>query len=180
MSSDIKTVDLTVAIPPRKFGQETRAIKEKLDRLISQYVCEADGVLIKWSDLDILTDKGIIIDDQPYSFWKVRFTAHVFKPIEGKLVKGKVHKIFKHYFIVKAMESFVVTVAIPEAFTDHKIVQNLMVDQEVYFRIIGSLDGAYQGELDEECIKLTKKLVEQQMELDVEKNVYDYAKDFEY
>lgn len=180
MSSDIKTVDLTIAIPPRKLGNERRTIEDKLNQLISQYIPEADGVLIKWGDLDVLSNKGIITDDQPYAFWKVRFTAHVFKPIEGKLVKGRVHRILKHYFIAKAMESFVVTVAIPESLTEHQIVQNLMVEQEVYFRIMGSSEGAYRGELDEECIELTNGVVKQELELDVERNVYDYARDFEY
>lgn len=180
MSSDIKTVELTVAIPPRKLGIERRAIEEKLNGLISKYVPITDGVLIKWSDLEVLNEKGIISDDQPYIFWKVRFTAHVFKPIEGKVVKGKVHRVEKNYFIVKAIESFTATVTIPESLVNHHVVQNLMVEKEVYFKIKGSSEGAYRGEFDEECIELTSNLAKEELELDVERNVYDYAKDFEY
>lgn len=180
MSSDIKSIELTIAIPPRKLGNERRAIQEKLNGLISEYIPQADGVLIKWSDLEILSEKGIITDDQPYSFWKVRFTAHIFKPIEGKMVKGKVYRILKHYFIVKALESFTATVTIPESLVDHNIIRNLSVDQEVYFRLMGSSEGAYRGDLDDECVELTNTLVNQQMELENDSNVYDYAKDFEY
>lgn len=178
MTTDIKTVDLTIATPFRRLGNERRAIEEKLNILVSQYVPEADGVLIKWSDLEILTDKGILIDDQPYSFWKIRFTAHIFKPVEGKLIRGTVHQILKQFFIVKAMKSFTATVAIPDKVADHEVVRELAVDQEVYFRILGSSEGAYRGELDEECIEMTSKLIKQQN--DAEENIYDYAKDFEY
>lgn len=178
MSTDIKTVHLTIAIPLRRLGQEKYAIQDKLNILVSQYVPEADGVLIKWSDLEILTDNGIIVDDQPYSFWKIRFTAHVFNPIEGKLVKATVHQILKQFFIVRAMKSFTATVAIPDKFAQHDFVKNLSIDQEVYFRIMGSSEGAYRGELDDESIELTAGLIKQQQE--AEDNIYDYAKDFEY
>lgn len=176
MSTDIKTVNLTIPVAPRRLGRERNAIEDKLRTLISQYVPEADGVLINWSDLEILTDKGIIIDDQPYSFWKIRFTAHVFRPVEGKLVKATVHQIHKQFFIVKAMKSFTATVAIPEKLAEHEVVKNLVLDQEIYFRFKGSSEGAYRGELDEECIEMTTDIVTQQEE----DNVYDYAKDFEY
>lgn len=168
---------MTVAIPPRKLGQECRkAIEFKLNQLKSRYVPEADGVLLNWHDLVILNDKGIIIDDQPFVFWKVAFTANIFKPIEGKIIKGRVHKLLKQYFLATTMESFTVTVTICESLLDNNIVQNLMVQQEVYFRIKGYTDGVYRGELDEECLDMTNNLASQEME----SKVYDYAKDFEY
>ena len=178
MSTDIKTVNLTVAIPPRRLGNERHAIEDKLNILVSQYVPEADGVLIKWTDLEILSNNGLIVDDQPYSFWKIQFTAHIFKPDEGKLVRATVHQVLKQYFIVRAMKSFTATVAIPEKFADHDLVKNLTIDQEVYFRIMGSSEGAYRGEMDDECLKMTATIREQEM--DAEDNVYDYANDFEY
>ena len=178
-SSNKRTVDLTVAIPPRKLGSIGRAISDHLTALKSRYVLDLKGVLLSWSNLEILSDKGIIIDDQPYTFWKVRFTAHVFEPEEGKLFKGKVHTIQKQYLIVKAMEFLTATVAIPESLLEDSVIQNLSVDQEIYFRLtyIGGED--YRGELDEECVEMTSSLVGQQMDVDVE-NIYDYAKDFEY
>lgn len=179
MTSDIKTVNLMLAIPMRFLGDEKRAIRNKLNNLVSQYVPEVDGVLIKWSDLNILNDNGIILDEQPYVFWKVTFTAQVFRPVEGTLVQGKVHQILKHYFLAKAMNSFTVTVSIPEAHMDHKIVQNLMVGQDVYFKIKGSSEGVYRGELSDECVELTAGLKEEQR-IRNEANVYDYANDFEY
>lgn len=180
MSSDIKNVDLTLAIPLRQLGDEKRAIEGKLNGLISQYLPEADGVLIKWSDLNILNDKGIILDDQPYVFWKVSFTARVFRPIEGKKVTGKIQRLLKCYFLATAMNSFTVTVSIPEPLLKDETVENLKVEQEVYFKIKGSLEGVYRGEMDEECIELTKGLINQEMETDADRGVYDYAKEFEY
>lgn len=180
MSTDIKTVKLTLALAPRYLGQEDKVIEQKLNGMISRYISEVDGVLIKWSDLVKLNDKGIILDDQPYVFWNIAFTAQVFKPIEGKLVKGKVHRIQKHYFIAKAMNSFTVTVSIPENHLDNDIVQNLKIEQDVYFKIKGSSEGIYRGELDDECLELTEGLVKQQEEMDVEVDAYAYAKDFEY
>ena len=180
MSTDIKTVNLCLAIPPRKIGSEKSAIKEKLNGLISQYIPEADGILIKWNDLDIINKNGIITDDQPYTFWKVRFIAHVFKPIEGKLIEGLVSRIFKQYFVVKTMGSFAATVTIPEALSKHPAIENLSVDQEVYFRFKGISEGAYRGELDEECAQLTWDLVERRIDGEKEQDAYEYAKDFQY
>lgn len=177
MSADIRTVQLTVAIPPRRLGQERRKVIEfKLNQLKSRYIPEADGVLLNWHDLVILSDKGFVIDDQPFVFWKVAFTANIFKPIEGKIIKGNVQKLLKHYFLAVTMESFTVTVTICDNLMDNITVQNLMVQQEVYFRIKGYTDGVYRGELDQECLEMTNNLVSQEME----SKVYDYAKDFEY
>lgn len=180
MSSDIKTVNLTVALPPRDTKNVRKSIEGKLTGLVSQYVPEVDGVLIKWRDLNILNDNGIIIDDQPYVFWKITFTAQVFRPIEGKLVKGKVHQMLKSYFIAKAMNSFTVTVTIPESLATHSVVEGLMVDQDVYFKVKGSSEGAYRGELDNECVELTSGLIRDELENNDERGAYDYANEFEY
>lgn len=174
-----KTINLTVAIPPRKLGAVHKAINDHLDALISKYVPEAEGVMLKWSNLQILSDSGIILDDQPYTFWKIKFTAHVLEPIPGRLFKGKIHKIQKEYLIVRAMEILTATVAIPESFQNDSVIQNLVVDQEVYFRLVSSSGGDYQGAIDEECIELTCSSVDHHMEEDNE-NIFDYAKDFEY
>lgn len=174
MASDIKTVDLTLALPLRHLGNERKAIEDKLNGLVSHFVAEADGVLLKWTDLTIINDKGIIQDDQPYVFWKVSFTAHVFKPIEGRTVQGKVHKVQKHYIIAKAMSLFTVTVSIPENLLDNKTVQNIALDNDIYFKMKSCSGDVYRGELDEECLKLTKNSINSS------KEVYDYAKDFEY
>lgn len=180
MSSDIKTVNLTLALPPRDSKNVRSSIEDKLTGLVSQYVPEADGVLIKWSDLNVLNDNGIIIDDQPYIFWKVTFTAQVFRPIEGKLVKGKVHQMLERYFIAKAMNSFTVTVTIPETLATHHIVKALMVNQEVYFKIKGSSEGAYRAELDDECLDLTSGLIRDEVENTEDQTAYEYANEFEY
>lgn len=179
MAKDIRTVELTLAIPLRFLGDEHRAIRNKLKNLVSTYVPELDGVLVKYSDLKILSDKGLIIDEQPYIFWKVKLTAQVFKPVEGKLVKGRVHTMMKAYFIVKALNSFTATVTVPEELSDHSIVKNLMIDQEIYFKIRGCADGVYRGEIDDECLDLTKGLIKEK-DMNTEEDVYEYAKNFEY
>lgn len=176
MSLDILPVNLNVAIAYRHLGNERTAIKEKLNGMKSQYIPEADGILISWCDLQILNEKGIIIDDQPFVFWKINFTAKVFKPIQGKLVKGRVRQILRNYFLAQAMDSFVVTVSIPEEFVNHHVIQKLMIEQEVYFKIKGSLKGAHMGEIDEQCLELTSTTAISYNE----DEVYDYAKDFEY
>lgn len=178
MATDIKTVDLTVAVPMRFLGKEDRAIKEKLNRLKTRYVPEVDGVLIEWSDLSILNDKGILIDDQPFIFWRISFTARVFKPIVGKIIKGKIDRILQCYFIAKAMNSFTVTVTIPDVYLNHDIVKNLMLEQEVYFKIKGSSEHVYRGEVDEECLELISNQIKQDQ--DAKEGEYFYAKDFEY
>lgn len=169
---------MTLGISPRFQGSQRDAIEYKLNGLKSEYLPGPDGILIGWDDLDILNDKGIILDDQPYIFWRVSFTAHLFRPSEGRLLKGKVHRIQKCYFIVKAMESFNVTVSIPEKLIDHPTVKQIMIDKEIYFKMKKKLDEKYRGELDEECIELTETLMNQ--ELDDDKGIYEYAGDFEY
>lgn len=178
-SSSKRTVDLTVAIPPRKLGSVGRAISDHLSNLKSKYVAELKGVLLDWSEMNILNDKGIIIDDQPYIFWKVRFLAEIFEPVEGNIYKGRINRIQKQYLIVRAMEFLTATVAIPESLIDDSVIQNLTVDQDIYFRLTFSTGGDYRGDIDEECIELTSSLVGQQMDVDAE-NIFDYAKDFEY
>lgn len=180
MLKDVKTVELNLALPMRYIGDEQRSIKSKLSNLVSTYVPELDGVLIAWSDLKILSDKGHIIDEQPYVFWKVQITAQVFKPVEGKVVKGKVHSIMTAYFIAKALESFTATVTIPDELIENKIVKNLMIEQEVYFKIKGCSEGVYRGEFDAECLDLTSGLINQDIDNSTEKDVYEYAKNFEY
>lgn len=180
MSTDIKTVDLTLPLALRFLGDEKRAIERKLNGMLSQYFPEVDGVLIKWSDLTILNDKGLIIDDQPYVFWKVSFTAQVFKPIEGKLVKGKVHRLQKYYFIAKAMNTFTVTVSIPELLLEHDVIKTLKIDQEVYFKIKGCSEGVYRADIDEECLELIKGLIQRELDMEVDGDAYAYAKDFDY
>lgn len=178
-SSNKRTVDLTVAIPPRKLGSVGRAITDHLQNLKSKYVPEIGGVLIDWTELNILNEHGILVDDQPYAFWKVRFLAEIFEPVDGKLFKGKIHRIQKQYLIVKAMEFMTATVTIPDALAEDSVIQNLTVDQEIYFRLTYSgTGGDYRGDIDEECIELTSSLVSQQMEVDPEN--FDYGKDFEY
>lgn len=180
MLKDVKTVELNLALPMRYLGDEQRAIKNKLVNLVSTYVPELDGVLIKWSDLKILSDKGQIIDEQPYIFWKVQITAQVFKPVEGKVVRGKVHSMMTTYLIAKALDSFTATVSIPEEFSEHKIIKNLMIEQEVYFKIKGCSEGVYRGEIDAECLELTSGLINQDIDKSTEKDVYEYATNFEY
>lgn len=180
MSSDIQTLELTVPVPFRYLGNPKKGIEDKLNGLLSQYVAGADGILTKWADLAVLDDKGIILDDQPYSFWKISFTAYLFKPSEGKLLKGQVHKIQKLYLIVRALDSLNVTVSIPEKLLDHPVVKRIMVEKEVYFKIKGHLEGVYRGELDLECLELTETMFNQEMDEDVNKGIYDYADDFEY
>lgn len=180
MSTDIKTVELTLPIACRHLGNEKKAIEQRLIGMISHYVAQADGILIKWSDLIIFNDKGIIIDDQPYIFYRISFTAQVFKPVEGKSVKAKVHRLQKSYFIAKALNAFTVTVSIPDNLLDHDIIKALSIDQEIYFKFRGTSDGTYRGEIDDECLDLISGLIQQQLEMAVDDDAYAYAKDFEY
>lgn len=179
MSADIKTVELTIALPPRKIGQERKAIEFKLNQLKSRYVAEADGVLLNWHDLEVLNDKGIIIDDQPFVYWKITFTAHIFKPIEGKIIKGRIQTLLPKYFLAVTMGSFTATVTISDSLIDSPVVQNLKIQNEVYFRIKGYAEGVYRAELDEECLEMTNNLADQDLD-SLESKVYDYAKGFEY
>lgn len=170
---------MTLPLAMRYLGQEKGALEERLNELINQYVHELDGILIKWNNMEILSDKGLISGDQPYIFWKVRFTAQSFRPSEGKVVQGRVHRILKNYFIGTALNSFNVTVSIPDHLLTDDIVKNLTVQQDIFFKIRGSTEGAYKGEFDEECIKLTEIRLKEEAEKSAG-DVYSYAKDFEY
>lgn len=176
MITDIKNIDMNVAIAPRHIRNPRGAIERKLSGMVSRYVHSADGILLKWSDLTILNDKGMIIDDQPFLFYKITFVAQVFKPVEGKIVLGKIHQMEKSYLVAKAMNSFLVTVSVPEDQLQNKTYQQMMIDQEIYFRITGASNGVYMGTLDAECLKLTKNSIK----ASATDEVYEYAKDFEY
>lgn len=177
MKFDRKELHLTVAIAPRYQEDSRRAIERRLNGLKSKYLPDADGILLKWNRLRILNDKGIIIEDQPYTFWKIIFWAEIFKPTEGKIVKGKVTQIMKSYLLAKALDSFTVTISISESASTHPIVNNLMLEQEIYFRIKGSSEGVYRAELDEESLAKSSKIRRKDNST---KDIYHYAKNFEY
>lgn len=179
MVADQEWYEMTVPLALRHMGKEKSAIRERLNDLVNQYVPEIDGILIAWSDMSILSDRGIISGDQPYIFWKIKFQAQAFRPSEGKVVQGRVHRMLKNYFIGTALNSFNVTVSIPEHLQEDPVVKNLYVQQDVFFKIKGSTEGAYKGEFDEECIKLTEIRVKEEAEKSAG-DVYSYAKDFEY
>lgn len=179
MAHDAQTITMTIPLAMRYIGQENSAIEERLNELVNQYVPELDGILIKWSDMNILSDKGIISGDQPYIFWKIVFKAQAFRPSEGKVVEGRVHRMLKNYFIGTALNSFNVTVSIPDHLLEDEVVKNLTVQQDVFFKIRGSTEGVYKGEFDEECIKLTEIRFKEETEK-CAGDVYGYAKDFEY
>lgn len=166
-----KTILLNLAIPLRFLGREKIAINNKLNSLVSQFIPDVDGYLIKWRNLKILDNKGQIIDDQPFVFWKVSFEGHIFEPIEGKILKGKVAKLNNSFLIVKAMESFSVSVTIPEEFKKHPVITGVMLESEIYFR----MKSRYRGLLDAECIELSEKIINKQLD-----DVYAYANEFDY
>lgn len=174
---DVRTIDMTMPLALRYMGQEREGIQERLNEMINQYVHELDGILIKWSDMTI--GEGVISGDQPYTFWKVQFQAQTFKPTDGKVVQGRVHRMLKNYFIGTALDSINVTVSIPDHLINDDIVKNLTVQQDVFFKIKGSAEGSYKGEFDEECIKLTEIHLKEEAEKSAG-DVYSYAKDFEY
>lgn len=178
MSKDIRTINLTLALAPRQLGDQKATITKKLDELKLQNVPEIGGVLLSWSDLQIINDKGIIIDDQPFVFWKVTFIGHVFAMALGKVVKGNIEKIDETYFIAKAYDAFKVTVSISEEHIENSLTKSLAMSGEVYFRMTNVIAGAYRGILDAECLSLTE---EDRKNRGTEDNFFDYAQDdFQY
>lgn len=166
-----RTIRLKLAIPLRYLGKEEQAITDKINGLVSQYLSDVDGYLIKWKNLNILDDKGTIIDDQPFVFWKISFEGHVFKPADGKVLMGKVKKITKSYLIVRALDAFSVTITIPEKFKDKPVIKAIMLESELYFK----MKSLTMGIIDEECIELSEGILTKQMD-----DVYAYADNFEY
>lgn len=168
---NFRTIRLNLALPLRFLGREEKAITDKINSLISQYLSEIDGYLIKWRNLNILDDKGTIIDDQPYVFWRISFEGHVFKPEDGKILIGKVKKITKSYLIVRALDAFSITITIPEEFNDKPAIKTIMLESELYFK----MKSLTIGMIDEECIELSESILTKELD-----DVYAYADNFEY
>lgn len=176
MSKDIRTICLTIPIPPRQLGDQRQAIIRRLDELKYQNLADIGGVLLSWKDLNILNDKGIVDADQPYVFWKVSFTGVVFELTDGRIVKGKIEKIVNIYFVAKALESFSITVSIPEDLVENPRCSKLAIGDDIYFRITSTADGCYRGVLDEECLRLTEENKPEDKQ-----DVFEYSgPDFEY
>lgn len=179
MSTETKTIKLTLALAPRHIGNEQEAIKNKLKRMRLRSLPGHEGIMVESNNVQLLEQLGTILDEQPYVFWKVKFECVLFCPQIGNITKGVVQKILSGYFLAKVYESVTVTVSILDHLKDNDISKSLALGQEVYFRIKDAKEGtAITAEFDEECIDLVKN------DLQNTSNYTDvyapYSKDFQY
>mmetsp|Transcript_30038 Transcript_30038/g.42224 ORF Transcript_30038/g.42224 Transcript_30038/m.42224 type:complete len:274 (-) Transcript_30038:33-854(-) len=69
---------------------------EAIDRYLStkvlRWFSHVDGILICFSNVQILNSKGRLVDESPYVFFPISFQALVFQPKEGQHLIGKVNE----------------------------------------------------------------------------------------
>lgn len=73
------------------------AIGRYLSTKVLRWFSHVDGILICFSELQILNSKGRLVDESPYVFFPISFQALVFQPKEGQHLIGKVNEIEPTY-----------------------------------------------------------------------------------
>lgn len=87
------SVHLWMSLSPCYIGDIQRGVNEMLNRQLMKYLDSVHGVVISYSDLEVLQHSGKILYDTPYIHFTVGARMVVFSPIIGSRLVGVVNKI---------------------------------------------------------------------------------------
>ncbi|GIL79344.1 hypothetical protein Vretifemale_8725 [Volvox reticuliferus] len=162
-----------VELHPSTVENVTEGVKDQLNANLLRYVEEFEGVLLSYSNLEILTKKPIIHPYFPFFHLDVRADVLLFKPKPGMTLVGQVNLLGEDY--ISALVFGVLNVAIPARDVmkelqflreearwihtqqpQHQILENSYIvfkvegvrDHGGYFQIAGSLRDPNTGALD--------------------------------
>lgn len=130
-----------IVIFPCYLGNIKKSLYEKLNRRILEYSQELQGILVTYSNLSILQSTGEIHDDSPHVHLNIKYTACIFKPPIGAVLKGVVNKIGEDYFTCLICGSFTVLVTIENNEYDSAVLNNIEEDKDVLVQITKGPDS---------------------------------------
>ncbi|GLC36636.1 hypothetical protein PLESTM_000483500 [Pleodorina starrii] len=99
-----------VELHPSTVDNVLEGVKEQLNANLLRYVDEIDGVLVAYSNIEILTKKPVIHPYFPYFHLDVRADVLVFKPAPGMTLVGRVNHIGEDYMSALVLGVFNVTI----------------------------------------------------------------------
>mmetsp|Transcript_8354 Transcript_8354/g.16076 ORF Transcript_8354/g.16076 Transcript_8354/m.16076 type:complete len:178 (-) Transcript_8354:130-663(-) len=86
-------VKFSVELPPSAVQDVKAGVLNELNQNLLKYVDDFDGVVLSYSDVNILTKEPVIHPYFPYFHLDVIATIVLFKPTKGSKMVGKVNKI---------------------------------------------------------------------------------------
>ncbi|TPX65379.1 hypothetical protein SpCBS45565_g05217 [Spizellomyces sp. 'palustris'] len=87
------TTKLYVHLPPAFVGNEEEGVSEHLSNFLMRYVPEVDGVVLAYSDVEVLEHSARILYDSPFFHFYVRANLLTFSPSLKSNLVGVVNKV---------------------------------------------------------------------------------------
>ncbi|GIL58248.1 hypothetical protein Vafri_13310 [Volvox africanus] len=162
-----------IELHPSTVDNVTEGVKDQLNVNLLRYVEEFEGVLLSYSNLEILTRKPIIHPYFPFFHLDVRADVLIFKPKPGMTLVGQVNLLGEDYISALVFGFLNVSIAARDVMKElhflreeakwihtkqpqHQILENSYIvfkveevrDHGGYFQIAGSLRDHNTGALD--------------------------------
>lgn len=128
----LKTCKHHLALHPYHLNDLVNSVKDVLNRHLSKYMPELEGILCGYKNIKLLNELGTISDDSCYIHVDIEADFFIFKPIIGQMLKGVVKKMTKDH--VGCLVHNLFNVSLPLS-RQKEFIEYLGVDTEVQFRI---------------------------------------------
>ncbi|PVD33408.1 hypothetical protein C0Q70_04664 [Pomacea canaliculata] len=121
-----------ISLPPKYLDCIGQGVKEQLDEMKGFYSERLLGALIAYSNIKILGDKGILLDDSPYIHLKIQADFIVFQPRVGSRLRGCVNKTSKAHVGILVHNFFNASVAHDQ---DGHVEETVSKDEDCEFTV---------------------------------------------
>ncbi|XP_069132508.1 DNA-directed RNA polymerase I subunit RPA43-like [Argopecten irradians] len=124
-----------VVLSPKYLGRVKTGIVEQLNSELNFSSESLDGILIAYSNIQLLQRVGQILDEQPYIHFKIQADFIVFKPVVGCLLRGVVNKVSKNHIGCLVHNRFNASLARPNQAGKGWAGQHMSVGEEFIFQV---------------------------------------------
>ena len=121
-----------IVLMPSYIGRIDKGIFEHLNRRVLRYSQELNGVLISYSNLVILQNSGLIVDDNPQIHFDLKYSACVFQPPVGCVLQATVNRTGDGYVSCLSQNCFNIYISVNDSTGSH----NVSIGDIVSVRII--------------------------------------------
>ncbi len=139
-----------ILLMPWYTGSIKQGLCEKLSQGILEYSSELHGILVTFSNLAILQKTGEIHDDNPHIHFDVKYTATIFQPNLGAVIKAQINKLGDEYLTCLVYGCFTVHVNLSNCKHDPLMLADLEEDKTVLIcitKVPDERDDTLHGEL---------------------------------
>ncbi|KAF7490542.1 hypothetical protein SSS_00933 [Sarcoptes scabiei] len=132
--------ELDIGVLPQFIGREELCINKILKRKKFKYNPDLNGILIRYENMEIISDTGRIIDDSPYIFWKIRAKFHIFNVRKNQLISTKIDRICSKYIGSNYAKCIDIIIKFENDQIENEIKRlvnsgNLRVESEIIFKV---------------------------------------------